>query len=95
MMENSRSSTDEEYDKVHVAWLKEWEIERVALELSCMPKFILAKKDGGESFKRNFIIYLVNCFFKRPKNRCCSKSILKYVKDVNQITFLDWCKFVV
>ncbi|KAJ8423746.1 hypothetical protein Cgig2_031336 [Carnegiea gigantea] len=33
--------------------------------------------------------------FHGPKNRYYSKSILKYVKDVNQITSLDWCKFVV
>ncbi|KAJ8421699.1 LOW QUALITY PROTEIN: hypothetical protein Cgig2_002596 [Carnegiea gigantea] len=51
--------------------------------------------NGGESFKRNFIIYLVNCFFNGPKNRYCSKSILKYHKNVSQIPSLDWCQFVV
>ncbi|KAJ8421447.1 hypothetical protein Cgig2_013881 [Carnegiea gigantea] len=38
-------------------------IEHIAPELTRMPEFILTKKDGGESFKRNFIIYLVNCSF--------------------------------
>ncbi|KAJ8420267.1 hypothetical protein Cgig2_004592 [Carnegiea gigantea] len=55
-----------------------------------MSEFILAKKDGGESFNRN----LVNCFFSGPKNRYYSKSILKYVKDVSQITSLGWCQFI-
>ncbi|KAJ8420610.1 LOW QUALITY PROTEIN: hypothetical protein Cgig2_023944 [Carnegiea gigantea] len=94
IIESSKSSTDEEYNEVHAAWLKKWKIEHAALELTRMPEFILAKKDGGECFKGNFIIYLVNCFFSRPKNRYCSKSILKYIKDVNQIASLDWCKFV-
>ncbi|KAJ8429513.1 LOW QUALITY PROTEIN: hypothetical protein Cgig2_016245 [Carnegiea gigantea] len=64
-------------------------------KLTRMPEFILAKKYGGKSFKGNFIIYLVNYFFSGSKNCYCGKSILKYVKDVNQIAFLDWCKFVV
>ncbi|KAJ8430761.1 hypothetical protein Cgig2_009066 [Carnegiea gigantea] len=93
IMESSRSSTDEEYDEVHATWVKEWKIEHATLELT--PEFILAKKDSGKSFKRNFIIYLVNCFFSGPTNRYCSKSILKYVKDVNHIASLDWCNFVV
>ena len=60
-----------------------------------MPEFVLVQKDGGESFKRNFIIYVVNYFFSGPKNRYCSKSILKYLKDVSQIASLDWCQFIV
>ncbi|KAJ8432420.1 LOW QUALITY PROTEIN: hypothetical protein Cgig2_013834 [Carnegiea gigantea] len=39
----------------------------------------------GESFKRNSIIYL-NCYY--------NKSFLKNVKDVNQITSLNWCQFI-
>jgi len=95
IMESSRSSTDEEYNQMPVAWVKEWKIEHTALELTHILKFILVKKDSGESFKRNFIMYLVNCFLSRLKNRYCSKSILKYVKDVNKIASLDWCKFTV
>ncbi|KAJ8426636.1 hypothetical protein Cgig2_020572 [Carnegiea gigantea] len=49
---------------------------------------------GRESFKRNFIIYLVNCFFNGSKNRCCSKSLLIYIKNVNWIASLDWFQFV-
>ncbi|KAJ8420503.1 hypothetical protein Cgig2_024708 [Carnegiea gigantea] len=89
IIEITKSSTDKEYDEV-----KKWKIQHNAPKLTCTPEFILAKKDRDESFKRNFIIYLANCFFSEPKNRYYSKSILKYVKEVNQITSLDWCKFV-
>ncbi|KAJ8419973.1 hypothetical protein Cgig2_015296 [Carnegiea gigantea] len=82
----SRSLTDEEYDEVDAPW-------HTTPELACIPEFILAKKDGSESFKRNFMIYLANCFFSGPKNYYCSKTILKYIKDVDQIAYLDWCKF--
>ncbi|KAJ8424152.1 hypothetical protein Cgig2_001614 [Carnegiea gigantea] len=88
----AKSFIYEEYDEVHTAWLKEWKIEQNAPELTRMPEFILAKKNGGESFKRNFIIYLVNCFFSGPKNCYYSKSIPKYVNNVSQIASLDWTK---
>ena len=68
-MEITRSSTDEKYDEVHDAWVKEWRIQHNALELTRMLVFTLANKDGDKSFKRNFIIYLVNCFFNGSKNR--------------------------
>ncbi|KAJ8429729.1 LOW QUALITY PROTEIN: hypothetical protein Cgig2_024981 [Carnegiea gigantea] len=83
IMDSSRSSMDEEYDEMHAAWVKERKIEHTAPELTRMLEFILAKKDGGERFKRYFMIYLVNCFFSRPKNCYCSKTILKYFKDVD------------
>ncbi|KAJ8420954.1 hypothetical protein Cgig2_025808 [Carnegiea gigantea] len=63
-------------------------IEHAALELTHMPEFILAKKDGGKSFKRNFIIYL------RVEEPLLQQVHPQYVKDVNQIASLDWCKFV-
>ncbi|KAJ8421090.1 hypothetical protein Cgig2_025553 [Carnegiea gigantea] len=85
IVEITKSSMDEEYDE---------KIDHSAPELTQIPEFILAKKDEGESFKRNFIVYLVNCFFNRAKNRYCSKSILKYVKDVNRFASLNWCQFV-
>ncbi|KAJ8425626.1 hypothetical protein Cgig2_024281 [Carnegiea gigantea] len=90
----TKSLMDEEYDKVHATWFNECKIEHNAPELTRMPEFSVAKKVRGKSFKRNFIIYLVNCFFSGPKNCYCSKSIVKYVKDVNQIASLDWSKFV-
>jgi len=90
IMEITKSSTDKEHDEVYAACVKEWKIQHNAPELTRMPELILAKKDRGESFKSNFIIYLVNCFFRGPKNHYCNKSILNYVKDVNQIAFLDW-----
>ncbi|KAJ8434369.1 hypothetical protein Cgig2_031615 [Carnegiea gigantea] len=88
IIEITESSMDDEYNE-------EWKLQKNASELTRMPEFILSPQKWGESFNRNFIIYLVNCFFSGPKNRYCNKSILKYLKDVSQIPSLDWCQFVV
>ncbi|KAJ8425614.1 hypothetical protein Cgig2_005293 [Carnegiea gigantea] len=50
-------------------------------------EFIPAKKDGGESFKRNFIIYLVNCIFSGQKNHYCNWgkfAVQKLITNVMQ-----------
>ncbi|KAJ8420909.1 hypothetical protein Cgig2_007765 [Carnegiea gigantea] len=68
---------------------EEWSIDQNTPKLTPMQKFILTKKDKVESFKTNFIIFLVNCFFGESKNRYYSKLVLKHVKDVNQIASLQ------
>ncbi|KAJ8420848.1 hypothetical protein Cgig2_023137 [Carnegiea gigantea] len=50
--EITESSTDEEYDEVCAAWLKEWKIEQNASELTQMSEFILAKGDGVSNDSR-------------------------------------------
>ena len=73
--------------------MKQWNIDQNTPEPTHMPDFILIEKDA-RGFKSNFIMYLVNCFFDESKNHYYSKSILKYMKDVNQIASLDWCQFI-
>ena len=91
----TKSLMDDEYDEVHAMWIKEWKLQKNAPKLTRIPEFILAQKDGGESFKSNFIIYLVNNVFSGPKNCYYSESILKYLKDMTWIASLDWCQFLV
>ncbi|KAJ8420609.1 hypothetical protein Cgig2_023943 [Carnegiea gigantea] len=42
-----------------------------------------------------WLVEIFDLYAIEPKNRYYNKSILKHVKDVSQITFLDWCQFVV
>ncbi|KAJ8431061.1 LOW QUALITY PROTEIN: hypothetical protein Cgig2_027116 [Carnegiea gigantea] len=84
IVEFNKSFIDEEYDEVHTTWMKEWNINQNTLELTHMSQFILAKKDGGESCKRNFIIYLN----KEPlMQQVCSKICEGYY-------ILDRCQFI-
>ncbi|KAJ8431651.1 hypothetical protein Cgig2_024123 [Carnegiea gigantea] len=58
IMEITKSSMGEEYDEVDAVWLKEWKLQKNSPEVTRISEFIPAEKDGGESFKRNLIIYL-------------------------------------
>jgi len=89
----SKSYFDKEYQYVHIALMKERGIDQNNMKLTRMSDFIFGKTNGRESYKRNFIIYLVNYFFSGLKNHYCSKSFLKNVKDVNPIASLNWCQF--
>ena len=51
IIEITKSCTDEEYDEVQAAWLKEWKIKQNAPELTRMPEFILGKKRRGRELQ--------------------------------------------
>ncbi|KAJ8423723.1 LOW QUALITY PROTEIN: hypothetical protein Cgig2_010288 [Carnegiea gigantea] len=89
ILEIVRPSIDEEYEQVHTTWMKEGGLDQNTPELTWIPDFTLAKTDREKSFKRNFIIHL---WIEEP---LYSRSFLKNVKDVNKITFLNWCQFIV
>ncbi|KAJ8449208.1 hypothetical protein Cgig2_021672 [Carnegiea gigantea] len=67
MVETNKPSIDEEYEEVHVVWMKECSIDHNTSKLTRMSGL---------------------------KNRYCSRSVMKYMKDVNQITSLVWCQFI-
>ncbi|KAJ8423773.1 hypothetical protein Cgig2_034197 [Carnegiea gigantea] len=59
---------DAKYNKVLNAWRKDWNLQDGTPKLSQMPQYILSQTDAGESFKRNFVMYMVSYFFNGSKN---------------------------
>ncbi|KAJ8427170.1 hypothetical protein Cgig2_024702 [Carnegiea gigantea] len=59
---------DAKYNKVLDAWRKDWNLQDGTPKLSLMPQYILSQTNAGESFKRNFVMYMVSCFFNGSKN---------------------------
>ncbi|KAK9665832.1 hypothetical protein RND81_14G139500 [Saponaria officinalis] len=60
-------------------------------------KDILAKmklqRDGGEDFKRNFIVYIVSTFLGGVKSSIVSLKILKTLGNIDDIPLYNWCEF--
>ncbi|XP_074296682.1 uncharacterized protein LOC141627122 [Silene latifolia] len=51
------------------------------------------QREGGEHFKRNFIVFIVSSFLMGVKGNVPSLRILKCLSDVSIIPTLKWCDF--
>ncbi|KAH9603312.1 hypothetical protein KSS87_015474 [Heliosperma pusillum] len=50
--------------------------------------------DGGDSFKRNFIVYIFSSFLGGVKGNKASLRILKSLSDTSLISKYNWCNFI-
>ncbi|KAH9614337.1 hypothetical protein KSS87_015729 [Heliosperma pusillum] len=50
--------------------------------------------DGGDSFKRNFIVYIFSSFLGGVKGNKASLRILKSLYDTSLISEYNWCNFI-
>ncbi|KAK9682347.1 hypothetical protein RND81_10G066900 [Saponaria officinalis] len=51
------------------------------------------QRDGGEDFKRNFIVYIVSTFLGGVKSSIVSLKILKTLGNIDDIPLYNWCEF--
>ncbi|KAK9676275.1 hypothetical protein RND81_11G066100 [Saponaria officinalis] len=51
------------------------------------------QNEGGDDFKRIFIVYIVSCFLVGVKGVTPSLRILKCLRDVSLISSFNWCYF--
>ncbi|XP_056686275.1 uncharacterized protein [Spinacia oleracea] len=50
--------------------------------------------DGGDEFKRCFVIHALSSLLVPTSNRTVNLKLLKAVEDVNRIRKYDWCSYV-
>ncbi|KAH6773217.1 hypothetical protein C2S51_011621 [Perilla frutescens var. frutescens] len=50
--------------------------------------------DGGDDFKRLFVIYVMSVFFAPTMNRTTHLNLIKSVIEVHRISSFDWCSYV-
>uniref|UniRef100_A0A803N3M6 Ubiquitin-like protease family profile domain-containing protein n=1 Tax=Chenopodium quinoa TaxID=63459 RepID=A0A803N3M6_CHEQI len=51
-------------------------------------------KEGGEDFKRFFVMYVCSTFLAPVANRVIDYKIINYADNVKEIHNLDWCGYV-
>ncbi|KAJ8434076.1 hypothetical protein Cgig2_007591 [Carnegiea gigantea] len=86
---------DATYNQVLDAWRRDWNLQDRTPKLSQMPQYILSQTDIGESFKRNFVMYMISCFFNGSKNVHCSPYFAKNEAHVEDIASIDWCQYTI
>ncbi|KAJ8422173.1 hypothetical protein Cgig2_026450 [Carnegiea gigantea] len=82
---------DATYNEVFDAWRKDSNLQDGTPKQSQMPQHILSQTDAWESFKRNFVMYMVSCFFNGSKNIHYSPYFAMNVAYVGDIASIDWC----
>ena len=58
-------------------------------KLGQMPQYILSQTNARESFKRNFVLYMVSYFFNGSKNVYGTPYFAKNVANVGDIGTID------
>ncbi|KAJ8421727.1 LOW QUALITY PROTEIN: hypothetical protein Cgig2_024260 [Carnegiea gigantea] len=92
MLKNFMQPKDLDYNVVISTWRKEWNLRDETPLLDKMLDYILKLTDAGESFKRNFILYMVSCFFNGSKNPHFASYFAKNAANVEEILAIDWCQ---
>ncbi|CAH9100071.1 unnamed protein product, partial [Cuscuta europaea] len=55
---------------------------------------MLNMKDGGDWFKRNFIVLMVSLLLESTQNGYVNPMIMNHLEDVDKIKDFDWCDHV-
>lgn len=56
-------------------------------------KKMLEDLEGGEWFKRHFVILLVSSLIENTSHGYVTPNIMAYLDDVSKIKDMDWCKY--
>uniref|UniRef100_A0A803L2I1 Ubiquitin-like protease family profile domain-containing protein n=1 Tax=Chenopodium quinoa TaxID=63459 RepID=A0A803L2I1_CHEQI len=94
--ELNKNSEDESVDKrIIQAWRSDYGLSgKQPLHLSKLESRMVDLVDGGEEFKRCFVLQAMFSFLAPTTNRTVSLKLLKAVEKVDEIKTFDWCSYV-
>uniref|UniRef100_A0A803LBF6 Ubiquitin-like protease family profile domain-containing protein n=1 Tax=Chenopodium quinoa TaxID=63459 RepID=A0A803LBF6_CHEQI len=94
--EINKNSEDESVDKrIIQAWRSDYGLSgKQPLHLSKLESRMVDLVDGGEEFKRCFVLQAMPSFLAPTTNRTVSLKLLKAVEKVDEIKTFDWCSYV-
>ena len=81
------------YAKLVASWRERWGIDAKSPVTTSMPGQILERRDHGDMFKRDFVLYIVSAMLCGHQDRCCNFRILKSLINVDQIKTFNWCAY--
>ncbi|XP_021758664.1 uncharacterized protein LOC110723627 [Chenopodium quinoa] len=92
----NKNSEDESVDKrIIQAWRSDYGLSgKQPLHLSKLESRMVDLVDGGEEFKRCFVLQAMSSFLAPTTNRAVSLKLLKAVEKVDEIKTFDWCSYV-
>uniref|UniRef100_A0A803MN57 Uncharacterized protein n=1 Tax=Chenopodium quinoa TaxID=63459 RepID=A0A803MN57_CHEQI len=64
------------------------------ITVNILEKKIQTLKQGGDDFKKYFVMYVCSTFLAPVANRVIDNKIIKYCDNVKEIPNLDWCSYI-
>lgn len=92
----SKLSTDEVYKSIKDCWRTRYGVTNVRdpIPLGKVLEDLEADVEGGDDFKRLFVVFSMSSFLCPTSNNGADIKLLKAVEDVAAIKHLDWCSYV-
>ncbi|KAK9725160.1 hypothetical protein RND81_05G126400 [Saponaria officinalis] len=91
-----KHSTDDEFKKLKDRWRSEYGVTdpRNHISLGKILSDMEADKEGGDQFRRLFVLFSMSSFLRPTSNNGVDMKLLKAVEDVTVINQYDWCSYV-
>ncbi|KAH6799249.1 hypothetical protein C2S51_035733 [Perilla frutescens var. frutescens] len=86
-----RSDVFDEEDK----WYKQFDTTKGRALLSRVREKMMEDVDGGDVFKKNFLVLLTSSLIENGMNGYVSPHLMYYMDKLDILPNLDWCEYVV
>ncbi|KAH6769975.1 hypothetical protein C2S52_014778 [Perilla frutescens var. hirtella] len=86
-----RSDVFDEEDK----WYKQFDRTKGRVLLSRVREKMMEDVDGGDVFKKNFLVLLTSTLIENGVNGYVSPHLMYYMDKLDSIPNLDWCEYIV
>nr|GMD95748.1 uncharacterized protein LOC109168056 [Ipomoea batatas] len=93
VVEGNNSNATIEYNNLVEEWRVHWGIDSCSPLVKRLYEGIGERKDHGDMFKRDFVVFVVSSLFKGHAKWTSNFKILYSLMDVNNIKNLNWLQF--
>ncbi|XP_019185968.1 PREDICTED: uncharacterized protein LOC109180714 [Ipomoea nil] len=95
VVEAEITSKDPQFTGLVELWRQRWGVKTGTPTTSQMLNGIIERRDHGDMFKRDFIIYVVSTLIRGFKNMFCNYRLLYSLQDVSKIQDFNWCAYTI
>lgn len=94
VIEGNNSNATEDYNNLLTQWRARWNVPTCGPITKTLCDGILAMKEHGDMFKRDFVVFVVSTMLKGHTNRSSNFKVLYSLINVDKIKEYNWCRYV-
>ena len=89
----SETNSSTEFKTLLKRWKEQWPDRDSVPKSGEMVEMICNQVDGGEEFKRNFIVFVVSTCISRNQRGEVNHLVLDALLDLSKVTELNWARY--